>query len=152
MRVAFAVLTASLVAPAASQEVPSFGVDVSFPIHHRVSTNYDYLPHNQDASLDVPVEYQEMPIQPLGDRQAIYVSHVDACRKHNGDKSNLCDVYEYDRILMNSRQPQSMQNYTDVGFKKMKAPDEVVKLVSDFWSKNYLSQGAYTVAYTIHSI
>jgi len=92
-----------------AQEAPTYGVDVSFPIHHRVSTNYDYLPHNVNASVQTPVEYRDMALQPLGDRQAAYVAHVDACRKHYGEKANLCDVYEYDRILMNARQPCSMQ-------------------------------------------
>lgn len=101
-----AALTASLLTPCSSIE---YGVDVSFPIHHRVSTNYDFLPHNTDSSVPVPAEYKDMPLQPLGDRQAAYVKHLDDCRKYYGVKSNMCDVYEYDRVLMASRQPQSMQ-------------------------------------------
>lgn len=101
-----AVLTTTALSTAA-QEV-SYGVDVSFPIHHRVSTNYDFLPHNTNSSVAVPAEFQEMPVQPLGDRQAAYVAHVDACRKNYGSKSNLCDVYEYDRILMNQRQVRQL--------------------------------------------
>jgi prolyl 4-hydroxylase len=34
------------------------------------------------------------------------------------------------------RQPQSMQNYTEVGFKKIRAPPELFNLISDFWEKN----------------
>lgn len=101
--------TSLLLHPILAQDAPTYGVDISFPIHHRVSTNYDFLPHNVNASVTTPVEFQEMPIQPLGDRQAAYVKHVDACRKRYGDKGNMCDTYEYDRILMNQRQPQSMQ-------------------------------------------
>ena len=50
----------------------SYGVDVSFPIHHKkASNNYDYLPHNVDPENNpVPQEYKDMPVQPLGDRQA----------------------------------------------------------------------------------
>jgi hypothetical protein len=81
-----------------------------------------------------------MPLQPLGDRQKIYVKHVDDCRKNYPEKSNMCDVYEYDRILMNQRQPQSMQNYTTDAFKKMKAPDHIVQLITSFWETNKLNQ------------
>jgi hypothetical protein len=100
-----------------------YGLDVSFPIHHRVSTNYDTLPHNQDPSVKTPPQYEGMPIQPLGNRQALYTKHLRDCREayhpHGGD----CDRFEYDRMLMNLRQPQSMQNYTEMGFQKIKAPE-----------------------------
>lgn len=109
MRLAAALLTAALATLALAQDAPTYGVDVSFPIHHRVSTNYPWLPHNQNSSIPVPVEFKDMPLQPLGDRQAAYVAHLDACRKHYKEKSNICDIYEFDRQLMNQRQPQSMQ-------------------------------------------
>ena len=93
-----------------ADEEESYGVDVSFPIHRRVSTNYAWLKHNTDpAHNDVPTEYRDMPLQPLGDRQASYVRHVEGCRKYYANKANYCDIYEYDRMLMNLRQPQSMQ-------------------------------------------
>ena len=133
----FAAVIATILAPCSCIE---YGVDVSFPIHHRVSTNLDYLPHNKDPSLPVPLEYKDMPLQPLGDRQKVYVKHVDDCRKNYPEKSNMCDVYEYDRILMNQRQPQSMQNYTTDAFKKIKAPDHIVQLVTSFWETNKLNQ------------
>lgn len=37
---------------------------------------------------------------------------------------------------MNVRQPPSMQNYTDLGFKKIKAPESVFKVIKEFWEKN----------------
>lgn len=37
---------------------------------------------------------------------------------------------------MSLRQPQSMQNYTDIGFKKIKTPPTVWKLLQNFWEKN----------------
>lgn len=43
---------------------------------------------------------------------------------------------EDDRIAMTLRQPQSMQNYTRDGYKKIKAPPEVWKLIKEFWEKN----------------
>ena len=41
---------------------------------------------------------------------------------------------------MNMRQPMSMQNYTEVGFLKTKAPEEIVDLMTKFWDQNHLNQ------------
>lgn len=38
----------------------------------QVTTNYDWLPWNIDSSIQVPEEYKNMPLQPLGDKQAFY--------------------------------------------------------------------------------
>ena len=108
----FVALTALSWCPTSSSadEEESYGVDVSFPIHRRVSTNYAWLRHNTDPTHnDAPTEYRDMPVQPLGDRQAAYVKHVEGCRKYYANNMNYCDIYEYDRMLMNLRQPQSMQ-------------------------------------------
>ncbi len=43
-------------------------------------------------------------------------------------------------MLMNRRQPQSMVNMTEVGFKKVRAPEHLTKLVEDFWQTNHLMQ------------
>lgn len=37
---------------------------------------------------------------------------------------------------MTMRQPQSMQNYTEVGFKKIRAPEKLFSLIQEFWEKN----------------
>ena len=37
---------------------------------------------------------------------------------------------------MSLRQPQSMQNYTSVGYKKLKAPESLFKLLTEFWKTN----------------
>lgn len=94
----------------------SYGVDVSFPIHHESSTsiNYDYLPHNALPSLyPTPQSYRDMPLQPLGDRQAVYQEFLQGCVDFYSN-SNKCGDYERDRVTMNLRQPQSMINYTDM--------------------------------------
>jgi prolyl 4-hydroxylase len=121
-----------------SEEVPvEYGVDVSFPIHHKAaSTNYPWLPHNQDSSSPTPSQYRDMPIQPLGDKEAFYNNFVDSCVKHFGNKGKRCIQTERDRISMALRQPQSMQNYTTQGYKKIKAPESIFKLIKDFWDKN----------------
>lgn len=90
----------------------SYGVDVSMPIHHRVSLNYPWLPHNVDRvnSKASPL-LEKSPLQILGDRHQLYVDHLKGCRENSKDPSE-CDRYELNRILMNLRQPQSVKNYT----------------------------------------
>ncbi|KAL7425359.1 hypothetical protein ACHAXM_007644 [Skeletonema potamos] len=130
----------------------SYGIDVSMPIFKRISTNYPWLPHNTNTSAPKPRQYENMPIQPLGNRQAFYNNHLSKCREHykrikltekGHSSSNIaggnCDIYEYDRLLMNQRQPRSMQNYTEVGFHKTRAPDDVMELATKFWDDNHLN-------------
>jgi prolyl 4-hydroxylase len=96
----------------------NYGVDVSFPIHHaHVSTNYDWLPHNRDPDAVTPREFKNMALQPLGNRDDFYRNFMKGCKDAFGAKGNRCTQTENDRVAMNLRQPQSMQNYTDVGFK-----------------------------------
>ena len=66
---------------------PSYGVDVSFPVHHRT--------FSQD--------------QPLGDRHKLYDEFMAGCRLHYSDKGPACDNTEEDRVEMSVRQPSSMQ-------------------------------------------
>lgn len=114
-----------------------YGVDVSFPIHHdTVSTNYDWLPHNVDTTQQTPARYKDMVRSPLPGRQEYYDSFLDSCVKHFGRKGQRCVANEADRIAMSLRQPQSMQNYTELGFKKIRAPEEVFSLIKEFWDKN----------------
>jgi len=120
-------------------DVPvEYGVDVSFPIHHNpVSTNYPWLSHNADTfDGEIPEEYEDMVIQPLGDRQEFYNEYIGGCLKKYGKKGSRCTQSEDDRVEMSLRQPQSMQNYTNVGFKKIKAPEKVWNLIENFWEKN----------------
>lgn len=121
-----------------SEEVKvEYGVDVSFPIHHKsASVNYPWLAHNLDSSVPTPSKYRGMAIQPLGDKQGFYEEFVDSCVKHFGTKGKRCIQTESDRIEMALRQPQSMQNYTASGFKKIKAPESIFKLIKEFWDKN----------------
>jgi prolyl 4-hydroxylase len=77
-----------------------------------------------------------MPIQPLGNQQAIYDEFLSSCVKRFGSKGDRCISNERDRIAMSLRQPQSMTNYTEIGFKKIKAPPELFKLLKEFWKNN----------------
>jgi len=97
----------------------SYGVDVSFPVHYLNVLN------KED--------------NPLGNRQSFYEEFIDGCREHYGGKlgSTACDITEEDRADMSLRQPASMQNYTDTGFKKVQAPKQVFDMLVDYWKKNY---------------
>jgi len=123
----------------------TYGVDVSFPQHHhRVSTNYQSLNHNnpQFASPNhpnyepVPREFKDMPVQHLGNRQEAYEQYMKGCRAFEKDEASECDDTESDRIEMNIRQPCSMVNYTDLGFLKVKVPKKVFSVIEKFWSQN----------------
>jgi len=121
-----------------SSDTPEYGVDVSFPMHYlSLSTNYPWLSHNVDPDQNpVPNKYKEMPIQPLGNRQQFYDDFIKECADFYGKKGNACYGVERDRMDMSLKQPQSMVNYTENGFKKIKCPEKTFKLVKDFWEKN----------------
>lgn len=93
----------------------TYGLDVSFPIQGQVSKN-----------------------NPLGDRQQMYTNHLDGCRKHYASTGGkyTCDQFEYDRMIMNRRQPQSMVNLTEIGFTKVQAPPKLKELIEEFWTNN----------------
>jgi hypothetical protein len=59
----------------------SYGIDVSWPIqHNNVSYNFPWLPHNLDPDHHpVPLEYEGMPLQPLGDRHQRYKGKYCQC-------------------------------------------------------------------------
>lgn len=107
--------------------------------HHSVSTNYPWLPHNQDPNILTPDRYKDMVIQPLGDVQARYEKFMKGCFAYyetTRGKGDRCYDTEDDRIAMTYRQPASMRNYTKEGFKKIRAPDHVFQLLKDFWEAN----------------
>jgi hypothetical protein len=115
----------------------------SFPMHHAsVSVNYPWLPHNVQNDIKVvPEEYQAMVLQPLGNRQASFEAYIQGCVDHYGgnapgQKGKRCLHNEESRVEMSLRQPKGMMNYTTTGFAKMRAPDNVFKLLQEFWQKN----------------
>jgi hypothetical protein len=118
------VFTLAMVQSIAAEQVlnafgqPSYGVDVSFPVHYG----------NVLSSDD--------PNQPLGERQALYDDFMKGCHDFYGKRGHSCDVTEQDRWDMSLRQPASMQNYTDTGFKKVRAPERVFELLSTHWKNN----------------
>lgn len=113
----------------------------SWPMHHEAaSTNYAWLPHNKHPdSFPVPDRLKDMPVTPLEGAQSRYEEYMQNCfeyyEKQRG-KGERCYDTEEDRLEMTYRQPKGMRNYTEVGFKKIRAPDHVYKLIRDFWDKN----------------
>jgi prolyl 4-hydroxylase len=106
-----------------------------------VSNNYAWLPHNQDPeNYPTPDRYKDMVVQPLGDIQSRFEKYMQGCydyyEKKGKGKGQACYNTERDRIGMTLRQPRSMRNYTSTGFKKIRAPDHVFKLLKEFWDKN----------------
>ena len=100
-------------------EEVEYGVDYSFPMHrHKISINSTNIFSSNN------------------DRQTVYDEYLQGCRDKYPDHAGICEDTEEGRIDMNFNQPQSMQNYTDIGFKKIKTPDKVWKLLLDFWNDN----------------
>ncbi|KAL7464588.1 hypothetical protein ACHAXS_004927, partial [Conticribra weissflogii] len=61
---------------------------------------------------------------------------MEGCREYYGERANSCDYTEEDRVAMSLRQPASVQNYTDTGFKKVRAPAHVYELLKNYWEEN----------------
>jgi len=89
-----------------------YGVDCTFPIHHKNLRCGDLL----------------------GDRSSVYEEYMQGC--YDKFDQHVCDDYENDRISMSLRQPAGMVNYTSTGFKKIKAPESLFKLLRDHWDQN----------------
>lgn len=118
--------------------VPEYGVDLSYPMHRAtVSTNYAWLPHNLDHEKNAaPSEYENMPVQVLGNKQSFYDENIQGCMDYYTSGKHLCLSTEQERIGMNLRQPQSMQNYTDLGFMKTRAPKRLMTMLTEFFESN----------------
>jgi prolyl 4-hydroxylase len=105
--------------------------------HQAVSTNYEWLPHNvHPARNPTPPAYQDMVVQPLGDRQREADDFLAGCVDFYGIKGHRCLSNEKTRVAMNLRQPKSVSNYTSTGFVKMRAPTEVFAHIKKFWDAN----------------
>lgn len=97
----------------------SYGADVSFPYQHH--------------------EFSTLPT-PFGDsQQKRYQEYMQGCRDKFKDNAFLCYQNEDNRIEKNLNQPQLLQNFTETGFKKIRAPQKLWALLDKFWEEN---QGA----------
>ena len=90
----------------------SYGVDVSWPIHQSIRSESQH-------------------IFGAGVRHQAYLKHLNGCRKRYAhiktSDPNSCDNYEFQRLLMNKRQPQSME----VSYNSKYTKDEQDSTISD---------------------
>lgn len=96
--------------------VAPYGLDCSFPIVNQILKGCD-----SGTMFESP-------------RQAVYDDYMDGCYKVYD--SDFCNPEEDLRLAMNYRQPQSMINLTSTGYRKVRAPDALMKLLTDFWETN----------------
>jgi len=91
-----------------------YGVDVSFPIHH-----YLHALSANPTKRHFAKRYDDL----MSGCYKAYTQHE-------------CDGNEHARIDMNLNQPRSQHNYTDMGFKKMRIPEDLWKDIQEFWNEN----------------
>lgn len=84
-----------------------YGVDASYPIHH--------------------------PFSPQSVRGKYYQELMEGCYKMYSKSE--CDATERGRIDMNLKQARSQHNYTELGFKHRKLPQEIWLPILEFYSK-----------------
>ena len=96
--------------PSDGSDGDHYGVDVSFPIHH----------HRDGVA---------------GGVSDFYAEFMNGCRgRYRNAGHMLCDASEEERMDMNRRQPSSMNNYTELGFRKVRAPPELMARLVGFWN------------------
>ena len=115
MWISAAVLLLSTNLPLIVGEENSYGADVSWPIHH-------------------PWTNKSTPLN--NDRRMAYERYMDGCRKKNEANAVHCDANENLRLDLSLNQPQSMVNFTSTGFKKIRAPEALRKLLFENWERN----------------
>ena len=98
-----------------------YGVDTSFPIHH------NFLGDGASVSET---------LKTFGPQKVdLYHEYIKGCREKYTplNKAHECTHNEADRLALNLRQPREMTNYTDVGFTKLRMPDDMWNLLREFW-------------------
>lgn len=107
----------------------SYGVDVSFPIHH----NFLYQDGDKSATLQ---KFGQQKVQ-------LYSDYMKGCQERYGrlNKAHECIINEQQRMKLNLGQPREMTNYTDVGFKKIRLSDELWTFLREYWDDTIKQQG-----------
>lgn len=88
--------------------VEDYGVDITFPIHGPIKPNTFF-----------------------GKR---YYTTINGC--YDKFTRRLCESNELARMEMNLNQPRSQHNYTEIGFKKIRVPDEIWGPILEFYNAN----------------
>jgi prolyl 4-hydroxylase len=108
-------------------------------MHNEVSTNYPWLAHNQNSSLETPEKYRDMVPQPLGNVKVRSDRYLRTCYEAvegwNGFGSACWFTEECDRELMRV-QPKGSRNFTQTGFHVMDAPLAVFESLREFFELN----------------
>lgn len=91
-----------------------YGVDYSYPIHHPIDATVS--PHHAK----------------------FYKEQMDACGKLYSPRE--CEATERSRMEMNQNQPKGQHNYTEIGFKKRKLPEELYNELLQFYNENKNNQ------------
>lgn len=97
----------------------SYGVDVSFPIHHNFLTSA--------TSVEMTSTFGH-------DRIKLYSEFFSGCLNAYKDKGYLCHHNEEQRLELNRMQPPQMTNYTSIGFKKTKVSQQTMEMIQEYWS------------------
>jgi prolyl 4-hydroxylase len=73
------------------------------------------------------------------ERQLSYDQYMEGCREMAGPENAwwYCDSEDISRLEQNLKQPRSMHNYTKLGFQKVKAPAELMAILTKFWEANH---------------
>lgn len=73
-----------------------------------------------------------------GHISSLYTSYIEDCTNAASTTKTpfSCEDEEIFRLDMNTYQPQSVYNYTKLGYQKIKAPAKLYKLIRDFYDKN----------------
>ena len=91
----------------------------------------------------------------FGDKQALYDKYMEDCREAAGPEAAMysCDAGEQQRLRMNRLQPAGMRNYTELGFAKIRAPEEVFSLIAKFWNDNeHLAEAEWKSLNSYHNM
>ena len=99
-----------------AKEPSDYGVDYSFPIHHSIKNNLN--------SKDPMKRFYAQR----------YEDHINGCYEKCTFRE--CDANERARFEMSLEQPATQHNYTEMGFKKIKAPDHIYKPILEFYNQN----------------
>ncbi len=93
-----------------TKQPAEYGVDCSYPIHHGINQK------------ECPYFYEQ------------YQKLMKGCAKEYSKEE--CEANEKDRLRMNRDQPKTQHNYTVIGFKHIKVPEDVWQMITNFYNQN----------------
>jgi prolyl 4-hydroxylase len=97
-----------------------------------VATAATSYTHRDDASWAIVSPNLSCP-----HKQAVYDDFIEGCKiAAGGHAFSVCELDEMNRLQMNANQPSAMRNFTKQGFVKLRAPDEVMTLLQDYFNKH----------------